>query len=284
MKNNSHYTLCTTDLMMGLLFIFIILLVSFMIKFKNQEQTSKNKEQTYDVKIKDLSKPVEARNTLLLKLKNKMKKENIQVEVDQNTGVLVLKDFYYFKKGGYELSEKGKESFKKIRRIFFSELVCYSDFKNKEVQLCKNRQHCHNTHSQWQTKTQKTCGDKKDKYGLLDTVLIEGHADSTPIGDLMKWEDFIKSNMELAMHRSLNVFKFLLDYKEKTSENPESGNDLYILINKNKKPLFGVSSFGNLRRNTNNREPSSQTQKKDRRIEFRFIMSQPEELKKHLKN
>ena len=274
MKNNSHYTLCTTDLMMGLLFIFIILLVGFMIKIK--EASSNNWSR----------KPFEERKILLEELSHQMQNQNIQVEVDHKTGVLRLRDFYYFKKGDYELSKKGKESFKKIRKIF-SALICYSDFKNEETQkrihsICehnKNSYNCQNKLSQWQQKC-----DKKNKYGLLDTVLIEGHADSTPIGGNLEWEKKnIESNLELAMHRSLNVFEFLLNYQEQTREVPESGNHLYTLINKNKKPLFGLSSFGNLRRNINNRQPSSQTQKKDRRIDFRFIMSQPEDLKKYLK-
>lgn len=277
MKNNSHYTLCTTDLMMGLLFIFIILLVDFMIKLK---------EEGPGVVIR---KSFEERKILLERLSQQMKKEGIQVEVDQKNGVLKLKNFYYFKKGNYRLNEKGKKSFKKIRNIF-SELICYSDLKNKETKkrlnlICENsktRQHCQNRLSRWQTQWQKKC-DKKNKYGLLDTVLIEGHADSTPIGGSIRLDEFIDSNLELATHRSLSVFKFLLNYQEQTREVSESGNYLYALINRNNKPLFGVSSFGNLRRNTSNRQPSSQSQKKDRRIDFRFIMSRPEELKNHLK-
>ena len=82
--------------------------------------------------------------------------------------------------------------------------------------------------------------------------------------------------MDLAMRRSQTVFKFLTDYAEGTKISKEDGNYLYFISNEQGKPLFGVASYGNLR----SEQSQSSSSAEDRRIDIRFIMAQPKELKK----
>ena len=89
--------------------------------------------------------------------------------------------------------------------------------------------------------------------------------------------------MDLAMKRSQMVFMFLTDYKEATNTDPEDGNYLHFLSNKKENPLFGVTSYGNLRRNKLVTSELS-SGGRDRRIDIRFIMVQSKRLRQELKN
>ena len=270
MKNNSHYALSISDLMMGLLFIFILILMKFMMEYQDKKQ--------------DLSKPILERGRLLEKLKEKMEQKNIQVEIDKKNGVLKLTDVQYFDKGEYKLSEKGKNHFRKIKKIF-NALICYSDLDSPKT---KNRWPKNKAKKTTLKKWQAYCNKEPHfkKQALIDSILIEGHADATPIGlDSPLIKKGIKTNLDLAMKRAQTVFVFLLDYKEAKvydpdigkGPTPESGNHFWALVNKQEKPLFGVTSYGNLRKNAS-------ISKSNRRIDIRFIMSEPEELSKHFKN
>ncbi len=278
MKNNSHYALSISDLMMGLLFIFILILMKFMMEYQDKKQ--------------DLSKPILERGLLLEKLKTEMEQKNIQVEIDKKNGVLKLTDVQYFDKGEYKLSEKGKNHFRKIKKIF-NALICYSDLDSPKT---KNRwpknKAKKTTLKKWQAHCNKPTHFKKQ--ALIDSILIEGHADATPISQYASLiKEGIKTNLDLAMKRAQTVFVFLLDYKEEEKgydpikgekHTKESGNRFYALVNKQEKPLFGVTSYGNLRRSASMKDKRNQAQKSDRRIDIRFIVSEPAGLSKHFKN
>ena len=82
MKNNSHYTLSISDLIMGVLFIFILILMKFMIEYHNLKR--------------DLLKPILERTKILKELKKEIEKEDIKVEIDIKNGVLKLMGANYF--------------------------------------------------------------------------------------------------------------------------------------------------------------------------------------------
>ena len=265
MKNNSNYTLSISDLLMGFLFIFILILLKFMIDYQNKKT--------------NLFKPLQERSNLLKDLKKKMASEKIKVEIDKENGVLKLTNIYYFSEGNYILSAKGKKDFKKIKKIF-NILICYSDLNNPETKKRWLVKYTADNLKNWK----KYCRKKYAKqYGLIDSILIEGHADSKPIGKELKKKG-IETNVDLAMKRSSNIFKFLLNYEESTKKTSESGNYFYALLNKQRKPLFGMTSYGNLRRNLQEKKDRNlSSQRSDRRIDIRFIMSRSDDIQEHLK-
>ena len=266
MKNTSQYSLCVSDLIMGFLFIFILILMKFMLEYENKKE--------------ELLHPLAERVILLKDMKKEIEEKKIQVEIDEKNGVLKLKSLYYFSKGSYELSSKGKEDFEQIKKIFHR-LICYSNLKNSKTQKKWKLKYGKNNFSGW-VKYCDTSKKYKNKYGLIDSILIEGHADSTPIGEWLKLRG-IETNMDLAMKRSQKVFRFLTNYNEATRVSEEDGNYLYFLSNGQGNPLFGVASYGNLRRKQSiTRDPSSEG--RDRRIDIRFIMAQSKGLKEELKN
>lgn len=274
MKKNSHYALSISDLIMGLLFIFILILMKFMLEYQSKKE--------------NLFQPLLERTKLLEKLEKEIKKKNIQVEIDTAIGVLILPNTHYFDKSKYSLNQKGKNTFKKIKKIF-SILICYSDLNNidtKNLWPSSKGKNKKSSLKQWQS----YCKKKYPKHqALIDSILIEGHADSTPIGQGSSLrKKGINTNLDLAVKRAQTVFVFLLDYKEETKQydviqgpkhTKESGNYFYALRNKKGKPLFGVTSYGSLRRRTSLKNKKNDDQQKlDRRVDIRFIMSQSEEL------
>ena len=270
MKNNSHYTLSISDLLMGFLFVFILVLMKFIID--------------YDGKKRGLLRPFEERACLLERFKSEIEGKGIKAEIDKENGILELPEILCFRKSKYKLSKEQKKGLKEVRNIF-SRAICYSNLQSGEMQKrweqfyggkFEKEKYCPN-------KKEKHCPkNPSDKNGLIDTVLIEGHADSTPIGRKFQNEG-IATNLDLAMKRAQNVFEFLLQYKEATKENLKAeGNYLYALVNNQEKSLFGMTSYGNLRSST--QENDRPDPSKERCINIRFIMSQTDEIQKDLKN
>jgi len=270
MADTSQYSLSLSDLIMGFLFVFILILMKFMIDYQD-------KKTEYEAQKTELLHPLEERTKLLEALKKDFEtpKNKIDVEIDTKNGVLTLTNTGYFYPGKYELSNKGKEDFEKIKKIF-KKLICYSDLKSDRKKQLLTK---YSNFDKWKTHCSKE--ENKNKHALIDSILIEGHADSTPIGSKLK-KDGIKNNLDLAIKRSQTVFLCLTEYKEATSSSEEDGNYFHLLSNQKGQPLFGVASYGNLRnKSSKDRDPA--TESKNRRVDFRFIMSQPEVLKNELK-
>lgn len=277
MKSISKYTLCISDLMMGLLFIFMLLSMKFMLEHKERKAR--------------LLDPLNARTKLILGIEKEMKKEKMKVEVDLENGVLSLRDISYFDKGSYELSFEGKLQFEKVKNILGRKVICYSDLE-KLKEKYPNIERDDN----W-GKYYHGC----DKNVSIDSILIEGHADQTPTGPGLRLKG-VKDNIDLAVKRSKTVFELLTGYKESVKG---KGNYLHFLSNKKGQPLFGMVTYGNLRGKHSvnfvsplpqspppygthgtdggdDRNPSSEGWK-DRRIDIRFIMAQSEEIQLELK-
>ena len=332
MEKGSHYNLCISDLIMGLLFIFILVLLSFMLAFQSkkseyQDETKKVQSELQDKKeeiqnklqgekeklqsefqskieklkgelqsktkelhalrdeVKGFSRPLIERGRIIKNINDDLKKEGIASKIDEKNGVLKLVSLeHYFDKGQYKLNRKGKEYFKKIRETLFANIVCYSDWSKIAQKRWPSSSKDQNRLKSEKERCQTP--EEDHKHGLIDSILIEGHADPTPIsafGNLWLMRG-IRTNLDLAVKRSIEVFQTLLEYKETYSnKKASSGNHLFALTNKQGQPLFGVTSFGNLRSHYNKKSRSlaqvKEDQRQDRRVDIRFVMGQPEELK-----
>lgn len=99
--------------------------------------------------------------------------------------------------------------------------------------------------------------DCKEATPLLETVLIEGHTDDRPFagGAVDNWT--------LAALRGVNTFKALIRYEP----------SLDLLRNARGEALLGVSSYEARRPVT--RDPSAEAQRLNRRIDLRFVVAAP---------
>src|SRR3546814_5649927 len=95
-EEGESYFMSMTDMMVGLLLIFIILLAYFALNLqsKTEELTGANR----------------TRAEILNDLQQSLKDKGLQVEIDTKTGVMRHPDAALFEQGRGELSDRGKRS------------------------------------------------------------------------------------------------------------------------------------------------------------------------------
>ncbi|MFC3175000.1 flagellar motor protein MotB [Novosphingobium bradum] len=137
------YFISMADMMVGLVFVFIILLIYFALQ--------------YQQKSKALSDAGETRAQMLMDIRDEIKRRNprLQVTIDTQTGVLRLPAEILFAKSDFELSPLGKGSVVTVAQALASVLPCYT--------YPPRHAHCRPT-----------------SHGL-DAIFIEGHTDSDPL-------------------------------------------------------------------------------------------------------
>ena len=255
-SKEGSYDASIGDLMASVLFIFILLLIMFILKLNNKKDS--------------FSKPQEVRSELFKKFKKEFKKNGMIVEIDEKNGVLRFASDkgVFFKPNSDKLSIHGENVFTIVREVFEDLLPCYTHSDNFK-KYCKDK------------------SKNKGTVGYLETVLIEGHTDRDPLKG--KAKENYKDNLDLSSKRALKTFRFLLNFEErKKSNSDDEGNTLYELFNKNSKHpiyerVFGFAGYGALRTLSpafDKKKLTQKQKKKDRRIDIRFIMSPPKELKK----
>lgn len=111
-EESESYFMSMTDMMVGLLLIFIILLAYFALNLqsKTEELTGANR----------------TRAEILTDLKQSLRDKGLQVEIDTKTGVLRLPDDVLFDKGRWELTESGQVASSKVATAMVEVLPCYT--------------------------------------------------------------------------------------------------------------------------------------------------------------
>ena len=144
-KNKQHsvdeenpYWISFSDIMTGLLIIFILATLQLMLEL------SETKKEVDDA-ITELLKINAIRKEMLDEIKVDLSKNNIAVEVVENSTVVRIPDEQlYFRQSRYEIPDDKKYVVNEIGKVLFNALK------------------------------------KNDRYKLVDTIFIEGHTDSVP--------------------------------------------------------------------------------------------------------
>ena len=139
-EEDEGYFISMSDMLTGLLFIFIILLLYFALQFRQTTQ--------------ELTGANTARQQLLEELKVRLKRQGLQVEIDPVTGVLRLPDAILFESGSPALSPRGVIAVQKVANALIAVLPCYTDVP-AEVASCQS---------------------KRSTY-RIDALFVEGHTD-----------------------------------------------------------------------------------------------------------
>ncbi|HEY0085121.1 MAG TPA: OmpA family protein [Allosphingosinicella sp.] len=111
-EEGESYFMSMTDMMVGLLLIFIILLVYFALNL--QTRTA------------ELTGANQARKEILEDLRESLKNKGLQVEIDTQTGVLRLPDDVLFDKGKFELTAQGQSAVEKVAAAMAEVLPCFT--------------------------------------------------------------------------------------------------------------------------------------------------------------
>jgi chemotaxis protein MotB len=252
-----NYFASMTDLMLGLLFIFIIMLMAFALNMRDAEHKmsdaaadSAEAQQKMSQAASELAeaqrKLNEATNALtesdlarreMLRQLAQMLQGQVPVIVDEENGTLQLGDDVLFPKGSADTYPEALPKLRLLGKALDAVLPCYS-----LAAAASPPGYCTAT-----------------SHGRLEAVYIEGHTDATPI----KTSRF-QSNWDLSAARASETFKKLV----------EAFPALGGLENDRKERLIGVSGYGELRPVDDSGTPEAM--QKNRRIELRFIMVSPQ--------
>jgi chemotaxis protein MotB len=255
-SDEANYLISVSDIMMGLLYVFIIMIVSyaFMVQQTEKkmvtaiedaemaEEDSLRSKQRADrleketlVALKRLSDSRTTRTALLKDIQNDLKNQNIRIIIDENSGIVRLPEgVVTFKHGESEFQDENSENnLFKVSEALNNIIPCYlPDYQSHE------------------------CKGQPSHY--MEAVFIEGHTDTTGAEDI---------NWQLSTQRALKAFWFI------TSAQP----NLKEYTNELGQPLLSVSGYGKLRPQPRDPEMDEKTYHSiNRRIDFRFIMTPPE--------
>ena len=194
-EEGENYFVSMTDMMVGVLFIFIIMLMIFALDFRTKTDVQDN---AIDVarevarKLDDLQKDVKAeiatmdrsqetRRKLLTTLKSELKADGMDVQIDEANGVLRLtEDAVQFDASQSILLDRAKFNVGQIARVLEKVIPDYV--------ACRI-----------------PAGQNRCRAGLdssIETVFIEGHTNSTGArgGD-------DRYNWQLSAERSVNTYR-----------------------------------------------------------------------------
>lgn len=258
------YLASLSDLMVGMLFFFIILLMAFALNYHAAEEKQERQQMDFRLKSegteRERQKLIEEKERLTLELSarqheltvqqrelarvtdaltsndktraemlrriaEELKRQQIEVILDEENGSLLLPEQRYFEKGDDQLKPDGREKIIKLGRVL-------------EPILKEFRQ-----------------GGSKAR---LEAVLVEGHTDNDPVRGGPK-----KDNWNLSAQRALNTFTVMRD----------SAPGLDELSNERGQRIFAVSGYGETRPLHDNATEEHKTE--NRRIALRFLMSAP---------
>ncbi|RKF22286.1 hypothetical protein DBZ36_01165 [Alginatibacterium sediminis] len=257
--DGAGYLISVSDMMSGLLLIFIITLVAFIINFQDaiqrQEQITEEQKvlvqemeasienqnlvtETQKEVVRKLTNTEQIRNELLGKLKQELRKVRIDVEIDTQHGVLRLTEkAVLFETAADTLQEKYQNNLRMIGLVMSDIIPCYA-------------------HSPIPT---TDCDDYQNTKGKIDAIFVEGHTDNVPMRSSR-----MKDNWELSASRAIAAYRLVV---------PDS--ELMRLLNMSGQPIFSVSGYGEGRPVEGHNHSKPMADKVNRRIDLRFIMTPP---------
>ena len=162
-----------SDLLVGMLFIFIIILMVFALNFRVAQQ------QTRQV-TEHLANAAELRSQLLSDLQRQLRRQGIPVAVDPTNGVMHLPESLLFDSGSADFKPSGFRALGVLSRELSHDLPCYTAGR-----------------------TPKYC--PADAHPIIDALFIEGHTDNVPIQTSSFYD-----NWDLSAARSKNTYLNLI--------------------------------------------------------------------------
>lgn len=104
-----NYLVSVSDLMAGLVFVFLVMLMSFALRFQEAEKKT-------TTEISRLQEADESRRRVLEALQTSLKEQGVQVEVDKDNGILHLPESLLFDMGQAELRPGGVKAMATLAR------------------------------------------------------------------------------------------------------------------------------------------------------------------------
>jgi flagellar motor protein MotB len=194
---DNPYWVSFSDIMAGLLVVFILATVALMLQLIERKET-------LAADMKDLTKAVRVRESIVINIQNRLREQNIMVEVTENESIIrIPEEELNFKTMSYDIPESQQNRVRIIGKVLFEEISF--------IEL--------------------DTGRARSSY--LDTVFVEGHTDNRPTSEAK----VVYGNWGLSALRALSLWKYWDEFSSKNQS-------LAMLKNHNNKPLFSVSGYG----------------------------------------
>ena len=266
---DESYLVSVSDLMVGLLFLFIIILMAFALNFRSAEDAATSTLEALTLERNALEEERDAlergrttlarerdrlrverdrlatitgqlmardalRAELLTLIRKALAARGLEVEVDVENGVLRLPESMLFATNEAELSEAGRAAIRVLAEVLWRYLPCYAAVA--EAPDCPTGVH-----------------------DVLETVLIEGHTDDRPIRS-----GPYPDNWALSAARSRSTYRALIAAEPRLDD----------LQNGSEAALLGVSGYEARRPVASG--ATEEARRVNRRIDLRFLARGPD--------
>jgi flagellar motor protein MotB len=253
---DESYLASVSDLMVGMLFVFIIMLMGFALSYRSaEEQAEEDRSQLMQDSAElvaerealtaqrdalgevatELLQRDEARAALLTAVQQELQGRAVAVAIDAANGVLRLPESLLFDSGAASLRPEGETALRAVAEALMQALPCVTEAPAMLAQRCP-----------------------PGSAPLLEALLIEGHTDEQPVRG-----GAFADNWQLASARGVNTFKAL------TAARP----DLELLCNVRGEALLGVSAYEARRPVASG--TTVEQRRLNRRIDLRFLVAAP---------
>lgn len=224
-----------SDLMAGLLFVFILIVMYFALELNRATQVQ--------IQIIDeMTNALKIREQLLQAVDRQLRIEGVDIEVDYDNGILSFRENILFPSGSATMRPEGLVAVDKLARILAQVLPCYTGSAEDPAP--------------------SDCQDPGSR-GRLEAVFIEGHTDTVRVNPGSQFRD----NWDLSAARAISVFKEMTGRAPELDRLTNANREPLFSVSgyADRRPADGVWS--------SNR--SEEGRARNRRIDMRFIMMYP---------
>jgi len=165
-----NYFVSMTDMMVGLVFIFIILLMYYVLQFRDVTDQLSGADRT--------------RSEILQNLQKTLKEKGVIVSIDTQNGVLRLPDAILFDSARAELKPEGVTAVGHLADALADVLPCYTDATGSAPRPAR-------------------C--PPDNHHRIEALYVEGHTDA----DTYKGGRGLNDNWDLSALRATNTYRAL---------------------------------------------------------------------------
>lgn len=261
---DENYFATMTDMMVGLLFIFLIMVAFFAYKLSRQTDAEnlvprvvlEKAKKELDEQAKELQKLREelasirqsslarfnqnsrkARKELLTSIQKRVRAQRpeLGLTIDFERGILRLQGVDLFDSASTKLLNPSTITL--LAQALADEMRCHIFSLQKTIEC-------------------------KDATGFVESVYVEGHTDSRPLSAGRR-ADGIQSNLQLSARRASNTYETLILASPK----------LALYLNPEEQSIMSVTAFGSQRPIASNRTWEGRA--KNRRIDIRIEMYNP---------
>lgn len=176
--HDEGYFASFTDLLVGILFIFIIMLMMFATNYQQKSQHTEDSSKVF----KTINS---TRDKMLMAMQKSLESSGVEVTVDLKNGVLRLPESLLFESGKWEPNKRGEDALNKLANVLENYLPCLANSGQPLKDSCKVFEL---------------------NEPIIETVLIEGHTDKEPFHS----ENGLDGNWGLSAMRSISIFRHLI--------------------------------------------------------------------------